>query len=37
MIQETEPQGYRSPGGPQTGTSGTQPYTEVIEDLYEQP
>jgi hypothetical protein len=48
VIQETESPGYRSPGGdgqpssprqsgPQTATSGTQPYTEVIEDLYEQP
>ncbi len=48
VIHETEQQGYRSPdgdgppsspqqGAPRTGTSGTQPYTEVIEDLYEQP
>jgi hypothetical protein len=48
VIQETEPQGYRSPGGgqggpvqprsQQPGTVGPQPgTTEVIEDLYEQP
>ncbi len=39
VIEETEPQGYRSaaPGGPQSGTTRPQPYTEVIEDLYEQP
>jgi hypothetical protein len=40
LIQETGPQGYPArPGGTQSGTSRTQPqpYTEVIEDLYEQP
>jgi hypothetical protein len=43
-IQETEPPGYRSPGGhvqpgsPQPGAAGPRPgSTEVIEDLYEQP
>jgi hypothetical protein len=44
VIQETQPQGYRSPGGaaqpgqPRSGTAGPKPgTTEVIEDLYEQP
>jgi hypothetical protein len=48
VIQETEPLGDHFPGGvghpgtaraggAQSGPSGTQPYTEVIEDLYEQP
>jgi hypothetical protein len=44
VIQEGEPQGYRSqggqaqPGSPQPRTVGPQPgATEVIEDLYEQP
>jgi hypothetical protein len=47
VIQETEPQGYRSPGGqpgqaqpgnPQPRAAGPRPATtEVIEDLYEQP
>jgi len=49
VIRETEPQGDRFPGdggeqpgsaqrvGPEPGSSGTQPYTEVVEDLYEQP
>ena len=48
VIQETEPQGYRSPGGgqggqvqprsQQPGAAGPQAgATEVIEDLYEQP
>ena len=43
-IQETEPPGYRSPGGPaqpsspQPGAAGPRPgSTEVVEDLYEQP
>jgi hypothetical protein len=45
VIQESEPDGYRSPGGgrarpssPQPGAAGPRPgATEVIEDLYEQP
>jgi hypothetical protein len=47
VIQETEPQGDHFPGGgqtgparqgaPQSGATRPQPYTEVIEDLYEQP
>ena len=45
VIQESEPDGYRSPGsrrarpsGPRPGTAGPRSGdTEVIEDLYEQP
>jgi hypothetical protein len=45
VIQESEPDGYRSPGGGRAQPSGRQPgaagprpgATEVIEDLYEQP
>ena len=49
VIQETETPGYSAqsqaptagpqPGAqrPQSGTTAPQPYTEVIEDLYEQP
>src|SRR5579862_7883844 len=39
VIQETGQPGVARPGGPHAGPSGTQPqpYTEVIEDLYEQP
>jgi hypothetical protein len=38
VIEETEPRAYPSMGGaPQPGTTRPQPYTEVIEDLYEQP
>lgn len=36
-IQETEPQGYRSPGGQARPSGPRSGDTEVIEDLYEQP
>ena len=43
VIQETETPAAPAPGQgrpvvrPQSGTTAPQPYTEVIEDLYEQP
>jgi hypothetical protein len=39
VIQETETLGYPAQGQvpPRSGTTAPQPYTEVIEDLYEQP